>query len=67
MRDIRILFELDSGDYYKSFEIVDAFNENYIEDESNEDKDKMLSIDYFDKIRQYLKTGGMENSLDNGK
>ena len=49
------MFESDEKDYYKPFKIAKAFNENYIEYESNRDKDKMLSTeDYLDKIRPYL-------------
>ena len=42
-------------DYYKPIISGNAFNDNYIEYESNEDRDKMLSIeDYFDRIEPYL-------------
>ena len=49
------MFESDEEVYYKPFKIANAFNENYIEYDSNGEKDNMLSIeDYLDKIRQYL-------------
>ena len=39
-------------DYYKSISIGNAFSSNYIEHESNRDKDKKLSTeDCFDEIR----------------
>ena len=42
-------------DYYKSIRTGNAFSSNYIEYESNGDKDKNLSIyDYLDMVRQYL-------------
>ena len=47
LRDIKILFESDSKDYYKKpITIGNAFSSNYIEYESNRDKDKTLSIEY---------------------
>ena len=49
------MFESDEEVYYKPFKIANAFIENYIEYDSNGEKDNMLSIeDYLDKIRQYL-------------
>ena len=42
MRDIKTLFELDKEDYYKPVRTGNAFNRNYIEYESNGDKDKTL-------------------------
>ena len=42
MRDIKTLFELDEEDYYKPVRTGNAFNRNYIEYESNGDKDKTL-------------------------
>ena len=47
LRDIKTLFESDSKDYYKKpITIGNAFSSNYIEYESNRDKDKTLSIEY---------------------
>ena len=55
VRDIRTLFELDEDDYYKPIKTGNAFNSNYIEYESNGDKDKSLSVkEYLNKIRPYL-------------
>ena len=55
VRDIRTLFELDEDNYYKPIKTGNAFNSNYIEYESNGDKDKSLSVkEYLNKIRPYL-------------
>ena len=55
LRDIISLYESDKEDYYKPIRIGNAFSSNYIEYESNGDKDKTLFIDdYLDTIRQYL-------------
>ena len=55
LRDIRTLYQSDKEDYYKPIRIGNAFSSNYIEYESNGDKDKTLFIDdYLDMIRQYL-------------
>ena len=55
LRDIRTLYESDKEDYYKPIRIGNAFSSNYIEYESNGDKDKTLFIDdYLDMIRQFL-------------
>ena len=40
IRDIRTLFESDEEDYYKPVRIGTAFSSNYIEYESNGDKEK---------------------------
>ena len=44
LRDIGTLLESDNEDYYKPIRIGNAFSSNYIEYESNGDKDKTLSI-----------------------
>ena len=55
LRDIKTLSESDEEDYYKLIRIGNAFSSNYVEYESNVDKDKTLSIkDYADKIKPYL-------------
>ena len=55
LREVRILFESDEKDYYKTIRIGNAFRNNYVEYESNADKGKMISIEeYLDKIRPYL-------------
>ena len=43
-RDIISLFESFEEDYYKLIRNSIAFNSNYIEYESNGDKDKMLQL-----------------------
>ena len=49
------MFKLDEKDYYKPIKIRNAFSNNYIEYESNADKDRTLSIEeYLDIIRPYL-------------
>ena len=54
IRDVRALYESDE-DYYELKKIKVAFNGNYVEYESNEDKDKRLSIEeYLSMIRPYL-------------
>ena len=54
IRDVRALYESDE-DYYELKKIKVAFNDNYVEYESNEDKDKRLSIEeYLSMIRPYL-------------
>ena len=45
LRDIRTLYESDKEDDYKPIRIGNAFSSNYIEYESNGDKDKILFID----------------------
>ena len=54
--DIESLFDLSIGeDYYKPIIVNTAFNNNYIEYESREDKDKILTIsEYLDMIGPYL-------------
>ena len=54
-RDIITLAESFEEDYYKLIRNSIAFSSNYIEYESNGDKDKMLSTEkYLDKIEPYL-------------
>ena len=54
LRDIRTLYESEE-DYYEPVRTSNAFNNNYIEYESNGDKDKILSIkEYLDIMKQYL-------------
>ena len=55
LRDIRPLYESDEEDHYKLIRTGNAFSSNYIEYESNGDKDKTLSIkEHLDEIRPYL-------------
>ena len=57
IRDVRNLFNQSTDkDYYKPIKTKSAFNGNYIEYESNGDKDKNLSEkEYLNKIRPYLR------------
>ena len=52
----KILYEpKEEKYYYKPININNTFNNNYIEYDSNGDKDKTLSIkEYLDMIKQYL-------------
>ena len=55
IRDIRTLFKPDEEDYYELIRINNVFDDNFIECESDVDKDKTLLIEeYLDKIRSYL-------------
>ena len=51
-RVIRTLFEQQEEDYYKPEKVTSFWNNNYIEYESNGDKNRNLSLDkYLSKIR----------------
>ena len=53
LRDIRSILD-SKEDYYEPIKINNAFNDNYIEYESNGDKDKQLSIEeYLHMIKPY--------------
>ena len=55
LRDLRTLSESDKEDYYEPVRISNAFDDNFIEYESNGHKHKTLSIEeYLNKIRPYL-------------
>ena len=55
IRDIKTLFEQED-DYYKPVGVGKVYRNNYIEYESNSDKNKTLSIrEYLHKIKPYLK------------
>ena len=55
LRDIRTLFEPEEN-YYRLAEIVNVCHNNYIEYESNGDKNKTLSVkEFLDIIRPYLR------------
>ena len=47
IRDIENLFGEFDDDYYKPIKTKGAFNDNYIQYESREDKDKILSLIIF--------------------
>ena len=57
VRDIRTLFEQeDDADYFERKRVSNFLNNNYIEYESNADRNKNLSLDrYLDKIEPYLR------------
>ena len=55
IRDIRTIFEQEY-DCYKPIKILYFANNNYIENESNGDRNKNLSVKgYFNKIKPYLR------------
>ena len=55
-RDIRTLFEQEEEDYYKPKKVSNFWNNNYIEYESNGDKNRNLLLDrYLNKIETYLR------------
>lgn len=55
IRDIRTLFESEEKDYYELVRTSNAFSNNYIEYESEGDKNKTLSTEeYLIKIRPCL-------------
>ena len=54
IRDIRALFEQEENDCYKSERVNSFWNNNFIEYESNGDKNKNLSLDkYLNKTEHY--------------
>ena len=54
IRDIRSLFEVEE-DYYKPKRVSGFWNNSYIEYESNDDKNRNLSLDeYLSKTKPYL-------------
>ena len=66
IRDIRTLFEKEEGeDCYKPKRVSKFPNNNYIEYESNGDKNRNLSLDeYLNKVEPYLSNAiiDLENS-----
>ena len=56
-RDIKTLFEQkEEKDYYQPKRVSNFWNNNYIEYESNGDKNGNLSLDeYLNKIKLYLR------------
>ena len=53
--DIRTFFE-QQEDFYKPERVSNFWNNNYIEYESNHDKDRNLSLyEYLNKIKPYLR------------
>ena len=56
MTDIKIFFEHEEENYYKPVKVSNFWSNNYIEYESNSDKNKPLSVKkYLNKIRPYIK------------
>ena len=56
IRDIRTAFEQQEEDYYKLVRVENFWNKNYIEYESNGDRNKHLSVkQYLKKIKPYLR------------
>ena len=56
IRDIKTLFEQQEEDYYKSVRVGNFYSNNFIEYESNSDRNKTLLIkEYLDQIKPYLK------------
>ena len=56
IRDIRSLFEHKGEDYYKPVRVGNFWSSNNIEQKSNGDRNKTLSVkEYLNKIRPYLK------------
>ena len=54
--------EPEKEDYYKQVRLGDFWNNNYIEYENNDDRNKVVSIEeYLNKIRLYLKDKIMKN------
>ena len=55
IKDIQDLFDLSTGeDYYRPTIVNGTFNNNYIQQESKEDKDKILTVNEYLDIRPYL-------------
>ena len=58
IRDIRTLFGLqkEEEDYYESKRISKFWDNNYMENESNGDQNRNLSLDeYYNKVESYLR------------
>ena len=56
IRDVRRLFEQEEKDYYKPKRVNNFRNNDYIEHESNGDKNGKLSLDgYLDEIELYMR------------
>ena len=56
IRDIRTLFEQEEKDYYKPKRVSSFWNNNYIDYDSNGDKNNNLSLDeHINKTKAYLR------------
>ena len=57
LRDIKNLFEYEEENYYKPVRVNNFWSNSYNEFESNDDRNKTLSVEeYLNDIRPYLKT-----------
>ena len=55
-RDVKNLFEHEEKSYYKPVRVKKFWSNNYIEYESNSNRNKTLSVkEYLNKVRPYLK------------
>ena len=56
IRDVSNLFQQEKEDYYKPARVGNFWNHNYIEHESNGDRNKNLLVkEYLNRIKPYLK------------
>ena len=56
IRDIRILFDHKVEDHYKPVRVGNFWSNDYINYESNDDRNKTISVEeYLDKYRPFLK------------
>ena len=56
IRDNKVLFEHNEGNYFKETRVSKFWSNNYIERKSNGDKNTTLSVEeYLNKISPYLK------------
>ena len=53
--DIKNLFELGNSDYYKPVRVSNFYGKNYIEYESNGNRENLSNEVYFQKIKPFLK------------
>ena len=76
LSNIKNLFEHEEENYYKPVRVNNFWSNNYNEFESNDDRNKTLSVEeYLNDIRPYLKTiinnlkkiWHVENPMDNSK
>ena len=51
IRDIKNLFELGNSDYYKPVRVGNFYGKNYIEYESNGNRENLSNEVYFQKIK----------------
>ena len=56
LRDIKHIFEYEEGNYYKPVRVGNFWSNNYVDYESNSDRNKTASVEeYLNTIRPYLK------------